>query len=145
MPRAPRILIEGGLYHVYNRFARGEEVFADPEEAITFLDLLRELKQRDDLQVLACAGLGIVTESLAGKLKDRRTMTLRQLVATVGIERWNQRAGKLGGILGKHPDVVSRWARAGAERRSSDHEFAEGLDQLDATLAESCRHKTKIV
>lgn len=34
MPRAPRVLIEGGLYHVYNRFARGEEVFADPEEAI---------------------------------------------------------------------------------------------------------------
>lgn len=53
MPRAPRILVEGGLYHVYNRFARGEEVFADPEEAIAFLDLLRELKQRDDLQVLA--------------------------------------------------------------------------------------------
>jgi len=49
MPRAPRNLIEGGLYHVYNRFARGEEVFADPEEAIAFLDLLRELKQRDDL------------------------------------------------------------------------------------------------
>ena len=47
MPRAPRILIEGGLYHVYNRFARGEEVFANPEEAIEFLDLLRELKQRD--------------------------------------------------------------------------------------------------
>jgi hypothetical protein len=29
MPRAPRILIEGGLYHVYNRFARGEEVLAE--------------------------------------------------------------------------------------------------------------------
>jgi hypothetical protein len=28
-------------------------VFADPEEAITFLDLLRKLKQRDDLQVFA--------------------------------------------------------------------------------------------
>jgi hypothetical protein len=28
-------------------------VFADPEEAITFLDLLRELKKRDDLQVFA--------------------------------------------------------------------------------------------
>ncbi len=326
MPRAPRILIEGGLYHVYNRFARGEEVFGDPEEAISFLDLLRELKERDDLQVLAwcllsnhfhlavrtsavplsrtmrtlqggfakafnrrwrrsgplwqsryqtrlvdsqryferlifyihlnpvraglvenpveyvfcghrellgkvrdplldvddallsfgtttksarrtylkrlnaalaeeeraevserlpwwtperdlkpasgrafvdelgrstglereildaaefvelaCTGLGIVTESLSGNLKDRKTMTLRQLVATVGIERWNQRAGKLGSILGKHPDVVSRWARAGAERRSSDHEFAERLDQLDATLAEWCRQKTKIV
>ena len=44
MPRPPRILIRGGLYHVYNRFARGEEVFADPEEAIAFLGLLRDLK-----------------------------------------------------------------------------------------------------
>jgi len=326
MPRAPRILIEGGLYHVYNRFARGEEVFADPEEAISFLDLLRELKQRDDMQVLAwcllsnhyhlavrtsavplsrtmrtlqggfakafnrrwkrsgplwqsryqtrlvdsqryfeqlvfyihlnpvraglaedpmgfvfcghrellgkvhdpllnvddallsfgatrksarrmylkrlnaalaeeeraevsermpwwtperelkpatgrayvdafgrstglererldaveftelaCTGLGIRMGSLAGRFKDRKTTTLRQLVATVGIERWGQQAGKLGGILGKHPDVVSRWARAGAERRSSDQEFAEAMDRLDAALAESCRHNTKIV
>jgi hypothetical protein len=101
--------------------------------------LEREILDAADFVELACSGLGIVTESLSGNLKDRKTMTLRQLVATVGIERWNQRAGKLGGILGKHPDVVSRWARAGAERRSSDHEFAEGLDQLDATLAESCR------
>ncbi len=326
MPRAPRILIEGGLYHVYNRFARGEEVFADLEEAIEFLDLLRELKQRDDLQVLAwcllsnhyhiavrtsvvplsrtmrtlqggfakafnrrwkrsgplwqsryqarlvdsqryferlvfyihlnpvraglvddpteyvlcghrellgkvhdplldvddallsfgtttktarrtylkrlnaalaeeervevsermpwwtperelkpatrrayvdelgrstglergqlegaeflelvCAGLGIDMELMTGRIKDRKTTTLRQLVATIGIERWNQRAGKLGSILGRHPDVVSRWARAGAERRSSDQEFAEALDRLDATLADSCRHNIKIV
>jgi hypothetical protein len=34
------VVIEGGLYHVYNRFARGEDVFADPEEAIEFVDLL---------------------------------------------------------------------------------------------------------
>jgi hypothetical protein len=53
MPRAPRILVEGGLYHVYNRFARGEEVFSDPQEAIEFLGLFRDLKQRDGLQVLA--------------------------------------------------------------------------------------------
>ena len=53
MPRALRVLIEGGLYHVYNRFARGEEAFADPGEAIEFIDLLRDLKQRDDLQIFA--------------------------------------------------------------------------------------------
>ena len=53
MPRALRILVEGGLYHVYNRFARGEGVFSDLEVAIEFLDLLRELKQRDDLQIFA--------------------------------------------------------------------------------------------
>jgi hypothetical protein len=28
------VFVEGGLYHVYNRFARGENVFAGPEEAI---------------------------------------------------------------------------------------------------------------
>jgi len=37
MPRGRRVLVEGGLYHVYNRFARGEDVFADPEEAVDFL------------------------------------------------------------------------------------------------------------
>ena len=47
MPRRPRVLIEGGLYHVYNRFARGEDVFADPEEAIEFLGLLRKVKRRE--------------------------------------------------------------------------------------------------
>jgi putative transposase len=318
MPRAPRVLIEGGLYHVYNRFARGEEVFADPEEAIEFLDLLRDLKQRDDLQVfawsllsnhyhlavqtsavplsrtmrtlqggfakafnrrwgrsgplwqsryqtrlvdsqryteqlifyihlnpvraglvddpvtylfsghremvgrvsepllgvddallsfgdttktarrtylkrlnaaladeersevserlpwwkperelkpatgrahvdvlgrstglerrpleagefveLACAGLGIATDSLSGPYKDRKTTRMRRLVATVGIERWSQRAGELGGVLGKHPDVDSRGARAGAERKTTDPKFAEAIDQLDVFLAGS--------
>jgi REP element-mobilizing transposase RayT len=48
-------LIEGGLYHVYNRFARGEDVFADPEEAVQFVELLRNVKQRDDLTIFAWA------------------------------------------------------------------------------------------
>ena len=55
MPRGRRVLVEGGLYHVYNRFARGEDVFADPEEAVEFSDLLREVKQRDGLTVYAWA------------------------------------------------------------------------------------------
>ena len=41
MPRRARVLIEGGVYHVYNRVASGEPVFADPEEAIRFIDLVR--------------------------------------------------------------------------------------------------------
>ncbi len=57
MPRRPRILIEGGVYHVYNRFARGESVLANPEEAIAFVELLRDAKQRDGLTILAWAVL----------------------------------------------------------------------------------------
>jgi hypothetical protein len=53
VPRALRVLIEGGLYHVYNGFARGEEVYADPSEAVEFVELLKGLKGRDDLQVFA--------------------------------------------------------------------------------------------
>lgn len=87
---------------------------------------------------LACSRLGILPETLSGNLKDRKTTKLRQIVATLGIERWEQRAGSLGRVLGKHPDVVSRWARSGAERRSTDHEFARLLDELDAILSGDC-------
>jgi len=31
-------MIEGGLSHVYNLFARGKGGFGDPEEAICFVD-----------------------------------------------------------------------------------------------------------
>ena len=55
MPRGRRVIVEGGLYHVYNRFARGEDLFRDPEEAVEFLELLREVKQRDGLTIYAWA------------------------------------------------------------------------------------------
>jgi hypothetical protein len=47
MARGLRVFVEGGIYHVYNRFASGEPVFADPEEAREFIELLRYVKQRD--------------------------------------------------------------------------------------------------
>ena len=55
MPRGRRVLVEGGIYHVYNRFARGEGVFSDPDEALKFSELLREVKRRDGLTIFAWA------------------------------------------------------------------------------------------
>ena len=55
MVRGRRVMVEGGLYHVYNRFARGEGVFSDPAEAVEFAELLREVKERDGLAILAWA------------------------------------------------------------------------------------------
>jgi hypothetical protein len=109
---------------VYNRFACGEEVFVDPSEAVEFI-------------MRACEALGVSTDALTGPHKDRKTMRLRRLVATVGIERWNQQAGTIGRVLGKHPDVVGRWERSGAERRASDAQFAKEIDALDSFLAGS--------
>lgn len=53
MPRRPRVFVEGGLYHVYNRFARGEEIFHGGDEADRFLRLLKDVSRRDGLTVFA--------------------------------------------------------------------------------------------
>jgi len=53
MPRKPRVFVEGGVYHVYNRFGSGEPVFADPDEALEFIELLRFVKQRDGWTIFA--------------------------------------------------------------------------------------------
>jgi len=53
MARRARVVIEGGVYHVYNRVGSGERVFDDSEEAARFVDLMREVKQRDGWTVFA--------------------------------------------------------------------------------------------
>ena len=53
MARGPRVVIEGGLYHVYNRVASGERVFDDPEVAIEFVERIRSVKERDGWVVFA--------------------------------------------------------------------------------------------
>ena len=45
MVRRARIEVEGGLYHVYNRVASGEPIFFDPEEAVEFIETIRETKK----------------------------------------------------------------------------------------------------
>jgi len=112
-----RILVEGGLYHVFNRLARARVSFLTPRRRSSF------------------SIFWISVNALASSRKDPETIRLHQLVATVGIERWDQRAAVLGGLLGKHPDVVSRWARTGAERRSKDVGFSDELDEFDRFLA----------
>lgn len=53
MPRGLRCIAEGGIYHVYKRFSRGEPVSADPDEALEFIELLRYVKRRDGWTVFA--------------------------------------------------------------------------------------------
>ena len=317
MPRRRRVLVEGGLYHVYNRFARGEEVFADPEEAMDFVELLRQVKRRDGLTVLAwallsnhyhlavrtsatplsrtmqhlqgrysrrfnhrwkrtgplwqsrykarliadqgyleqvlmyvhlnpvraglvddpgdyvfsghreiigkvknpladvdlalvsfgdtvkkarrhyrdrinagldddtqgrmfrglrlfpsrdrdleadepvfidelgrssglerprleadrfltaaCAILGVELERLAGRRRDGETAANRRLVAAVGIERWGQRATRIGSLLDKHPVAVSRWVAQAARERADDLGFEQKMSDLDEQLSQ---------
>jgi REP element-mobilizing transposase RayT len=53
MVRRPRIVVEGGWYHVYNRVSSGEPVFANENEAIEFIEIVRDVKRRDGWTVIA--------------------------------------------------------------------------------------------
>mgnify|MGYP001059540883 CR=1 FL=1 len=53
MPRPDRVVLAGGVYHVYNRIGRGERVFDGAEEAAAFVELLRRVVSRDGLTVYA--------------------------------------------------------------------------------------------
>jgi len=49
------VFLDGAIYHVYNRLARGERCFENDEVADAFVELLRDLTQRDGITVFAWA------------------------------------------------------------------------------------------
>jgi len=53
MPRRPRVFVDGAVYHVYCRFARGVKALAAVADAEDFLEVLRAVKKRDGLVILA--------------------------------------------------------------------------------------------
>jgi REP element-mobilizing transposase RayT len=53
MPRRSRLFALGATYHLYCRVARGQFVFADPLEAESVTETLRDVKLRDGLSILA--------------------------------------------------------------------------------------------
>ncbi len=122
MARRPLVFVEGALYRVYNRSARGEGALDDLEEAIGFVEQFREVKECE-------------VSRLASKRQDSSTGRLRRMVASCGIERWGQRAGRLARVLCKHPVVVSRWVSEGNRLREDDQEFSAELEALDRALS----------
>ncbi len=78
---------------------------------------------------------------VASRRQDREAGTLRRLIASCGIERWDQRAGELATVLRKHPVVVSRWVGEASRIRSEDQAFADKLDALDQAMAKKATQR----
>ena len=110
MPRQPRVFVEGGLYHVYNRAAHGAEVFAEGEAGREFAKSLAE-------------GLGVGLEELTERTRRLEVAGLRFLVVGLGIERWGQRASHLAQLFGRRPDLVSWWAKKARALRLGDPDW----------------------
>ena len=58
MPRHPRLFLPGAIYHVYCRVARGEFVFDDQDEALEFIEKLREVRDLDGWTIFAWCLMG---------------------------------------------------------------------------------------
>lgn len=97
MPRRPRQLIEGGIYHVYNRAASGEEIFSDPETAIGFLDLVHEVKQRDGWTVFAWALMSNHYHFVVRTSVVPLSRSMHSIQSSFG-HRFNRRFHRTGGV-----------------------------------------------
>jgi hypothetical protein len=114
----------------------------EPERPDAWIDELgrstglerRRMSPRDYFGAV-CKLLEIDPMDMAGEGKGRELSRTRYLIAVLGVERWGQQAKKLGWLLGRRGDAVSRWVRRGAELRITDEAFREAYDELDRALA----------
>ena len=94
---------------------------------------------------LACAGLGIDTESLAGRTQRPEDND----VASACSDGWDREVGPTGREARGHsrqtPGRGQPMGTCGRGEEIIGPEFARSLDRLDATLAESCHLQAKIV
>ena len=95
MPRRQRVFIEGGMYHVYGRVTRREPVFSDPNEAKEWVDLLREVKERDGFVLFAWCLLSNHYHLLLRTLDVPLWRTMASLQGTF-TKRFNRRHGLVG-------------------------------------------------
>ena len=119
---------------------RDRQLEVDPD--LPYVDVLgrstgleRKSLRADQFIALACECLGVDPADVASRRQDSATARLRRLIASCGVERWDQRAGHLAALLKKHSVVVSRWVNEAGKIRSDDEEFAADLDSLDRALS----------
>jgi REP element-mobilizing transposase RayT len=97
MVRRARVEVEGGLYHAYNRVASGEPVFSEPEEAIEFIELIRETKARDGWTVLAWC---VMSNHYHLVIRTATVPLWRGMhrIQNLFSRRFNKRQGRTGGV-----------------------------------------------
>ena len=119
---------------------RDRQLDLDPERP--YVDVLgrstgldRQSLRAEQFVALACEVLGVDPDDVASRRQDSATGVLRRLIASCGVERWDQRAGLLAAVLKKHPVVVSRWVSEAGKIRIEDDGFAADLESLDQALS----------
>lgn len=86
--------------------------------------------------------MGVATEEVAGRTKRPDVVRARELILTLGVERYGLRVKDLAAALEVRYDTASLWGRRGARRRRDDGRFGRRLDELDTAPAEMAPPQT---
>jgi hypothetical protein len=78
--------------------------------------------------------LEVEMEDLAGRGQQEEVVRARELLATLGVERFGMKVKALAENLGKHPVTGSVWVRRGIQRCSEDRAFRAKYESLDKAL-----------
>ena len=75
-------------------------------------------------------------DDLCSRLRGRTLTEARELIVSLGLQRWRQRGSCLASVLGLHPESVSRLSSRGRLKAAEVPDFARRLEDLDRAVAE---------
>lgn len=87
-----------------------------------------------------CADLlAVPIDELTSRFRGPRLTEARELIVTLGLQRWRQSAAKMASVLGLRPESVSRISSRGRLKRAEDAHFASRFEDLDMALVKCPR------
>jgi REP element-mobilizing transposase RayT len=91
----------------------------------------------DEFLELGAQALRVPVARLAGRERTPQVVRARELLVTLGVERYGLRVSKIAAVLNKSPEGISRCLSRGVARRESDDEFRARLDEVDRLLSKA--------
>lgn len=79
--------------------------------------------------------LSVHPDALADRGRTPGVVRARELLATLGVERYGLRVKEIAGEFDKSAEAVSRMVSRGIEKRLGDESFRDELEGLDKCLA----------
>ena len=125
------------------RPSAAEEDEPAPDRTVAFVDELgrstgleRPPLHPDEFIEKGAAFLGVRIEDLAGRGRGREVVQAREILATLGVERYRLRVKDIAAALNKSSEAGSRMLSRGSEKRQIDESFQDQFEALDRLFAD---------
>ncbi|MCU0305074.1 MAG: hypothetical protein MUC56_13570, partial [Thermoanaerobaculales bacterium] len=97
--------------------------------------LERPLLTPDDFIDRVLEVLEITREEVTGGTKRREVVRARELLFSLGVERYGLRVTEMAAALQVNYDSASLWGRRGAQRRAGNAAFVRRVEEVDVAVA----------